>query len=157
MVLFVNTQAAAGTASAKWRKIEQEFRRRFQSARIYLSGNTFAMNDIVRHSLLDGETDFAVAGGDGTVNALLNSILAVSAPANLTRVRIGALGLGSSNDYHKPFVREQFIGEIPCKLDFQNSYLRDIGCLTYESGGRTRRRYFLANTSVGVTAEANLF
>ena len=157
MVLFINTQAAAGTALAKWQKIEPEFRRRFQSTRVCPMGNVCAMNDIVRQAIRDGETDFAAAGGDGTVNALLKSILAVTSSNDLTRVRIGAVGLGSSNDFHKPFVKEQSIDGIPCKLDFQNSYLRDIGCLSYEEGGKTEHRYFIANASIGVTAEANLF
>ncbi len=157
MVLFLNTRAAAGTALEKWKRIESEFSRRFQPLRICSTGDTSALGELVRQALQAGETDFVAAGGDGTVNTLLNAILPFSASADLPAIRMGAVGLGSSNDFHKPFLKEQFIDEIPCKLDFQNSYLRDIGCLSYEDRGKTTRRYFIANSSVGVTAEANLF
>ncbi len=157
MVLFINTRAAAGSALEKWKKIEAEFSRRYTPIKVCPTGDMSVMSNIVRRFFLDGEKDFVAAGGDGTVNALLNSILTVSTTADLQRVRIGAIGLGSSNDFHKPFLKEQLVQNVPCKLDFQNSYLRDVGCLTYESCGKMERRYFLANASLGVTAEANRF
>jgi diacylglycerol kinase (ATP) len=157
MIAFINTHAAAGTALVKWKRIAAEFHRRFGPLQVCQTEDVTGLNDLARRALRHGETDFVAAGGDGTVNALINSILTVSTSTDLTRVRIGAVGLGSSNDFHKPFMRAQFIDDVPCKVGFRNSYLRDIGCLSYEVCGRTERRYFIANASIGVTAEANLF
>src|SRR5262249_27239042 len=54
----------------------------------------------VRH----GRRHFVAAGGDGTVNLALNGLLAVRRRLGLPRdaLRLGALGIGSSNDFLKP-------------------------------------------------------
>lgn len=49
------------------------------------------------------------------------------------------------------------MGDVPCKVDFRNACLRDVGCLTFAESGNMVQRYFLANASTGVTAEANRF
>jgi diacylglycerol kinase family enzyme len=157
MILFLNTRAAGGTALKKWRKIESEFIYRFRPRRIHMPQSVDAMRDRLQHAIENGEIDFVAAGGDGTVNALLNSICEIARPNELPGIRLGAVGLGSSNDFHKPFLEAQFVGDVPCKVDFRNAYLRDIGCLTLRENGHKVQRYFLANASSGVTAEANRF
>ena len=75
MVLLLNTRAAGGTALKKWRKIESEFTQRFRPSQIHTPRNFDAMSDHLQQALRDGETDFVAAGGDGTVNALLQELL----------------------------------------------------------------------------------
>jgi diacylglycerol kinase (ATP) len=157
MVLFINPRAAGGTAQKKWKAIEAEFIRRYRPSRIHVPQSTSDLRAILRDSFRQGETEFVAAGGDGTVNALLNSVFAEINANDVSRIRIGALGLGSSNDFHKPFLKEQFISSVPCKVNFQDSCLRDVGCISFDNDGEIVRRYFLANASCGVTAEANRF
>jgi diacylglycerol kinase family enzyme len=119
--------------------------------------NVDALHDLLRRAIENGENELVAAGGDGTVNTLLNSICEVAHPNVLPEICLGAIGLGSSNDFHKPFLKAQFVGDVPCKVDFRNAYLRDVGCLTIGENGQRVQRYFLANASSGVTAEANRF
>ncbi|MGB5895096.1 MAG: hypothetical protein WBG58_13045, partial [Ignavibacteriaceae bacterium] len=72
-------------------------------------------------------------------------------------IQIGAIGLGSSNDFHKPMNSSHLINGIPCKIDFTATKERDIGCVTYVDNGKRINKYFLINSSIGVTAEANYF
>ena len=155
MVLFINPRAAGGTAQKKWKAIEAEFIERYRPSRIHIPEGISDLRDTLRDAFQRGETDFVAAGGDGTVNALLNCVFCEIEPKDVSRTRIGAIGLGSSNDFHKPFLREQFIGGVPCKVNFQDSYLRDVGCVSFGNDGENIQRYFLANASCGVTAEAN--
>ena len=92
------------------------------------------------------------AGGDGTVNGVLNAILTNGA------VALGAIGLGSSNDFHKPFAPEKCVDGVPVRVDPRTRCARDVGKATLiEPGGATRIRYFVLNASVGVVAQGNAF
>jgi diacylglycerol kinase (ATP) len=70
-------------------------------------------------------------------------------------ISIGVLGIGSSNDFCKPFNKESFINGVPCKINFKDAQLRDVGILKYRSDSGLLCKYFLLNASIGVTAEAN--
>ena len=157
MTLFLNTHAAGGTAPKKWSRIESEFTDRFRPDRIHMPHDADALECFLREAIENGETDFVAGGGDGTVNTLLNSLCEIAGPDEIHGIRLGAIGLGSSNDFHKPFLKAQFVGDVPCKVDFRSAYLRDVGCLAFRENGHRIQRYFLANASSGVTAEANRF
>ncbi len=108
----------------------------------------------VRKALAAGERVFIAAGGDGTVNLLLNALL--NSGARREDVVIGAVGLGSSNDFHKPFRPEAFIEGVPVRMDWQNASACDVIAVRYQNGGDAlSTRYCLINASIGVTAEAN--
>ena len=70
-------------------------------------------------------------------------------------IKIGVLGIGSSNDFCKPYSSEIFINDIPCKINFNTANLRDVGVIKYKSGKQYLHKFFLLNASVGVSAEAN--
>lgn len=155
MIVLLNPKSGGNTATAKWKTVEPMLRG---------SGYPFSKYTLDDHTplkriLLDGlrrcETDFVAAGGDGTVNMLLNSILETIAPEQLHAVRIGAIGLGSSNDFHKMPAGTKLKTGIPCHIDFSSVKPRDVGCLDCIVDGRPVTRYFLNNSSLGVTAEAN--
>ena len=59
------------------------------------------------------------------------------------------MGLGSSNDAHKPIKRQ--IAGIPVRIDAQQAQPRDVGIARWDGGERA----FLVSASVGVTAAAN--
>jgi diacylglycerol kinase family enzyme len=70
-------------------------------------------------------------------------------------LRLGAIGLGSSNDFHKPYNELNLIDNIPYKLNFNKSELRDVGELSFLFNGNRITRYFIINASIGITAEGN--
>jgi diacylglycerol kinase family enzyme len=111
----------------------------------------------ISNAILTGERKFIAAGGDGTINYLLNEILSNTSKTIIDEIQIGAIGLGSSNDFHKPMYSSRLINGIPCKIDFTNTAERDIGCITYVHNEKRIEKYFLVNASIGVTAEANYF
>jgi len=158
MVVFINPAAGGGSAVRKWGRIEGIIRSRFGEEVTCVKTDQVDVSDSVSRFLQEGVNRFVAAGGDGTVNMLVQAILDRAAPDHLERVKIGAIGLGSSNDFHKPFLPYQHVREIPCKLDFQRTVSRDIGVLAFKDDRSIiRHRYWILNAGIGITASANAF
>lgn len=92
------------------------------------------------------------AGGDGTVNEVLNGIADV--PDGFDQVRLGVLPLGTVN----VFAREL---RIPLRLEAAWSMLRrgretriDLGRVHYFEEGRAAQRYFIQLAGAGLDARA---
>ena len=157
MIVFINPTAGSDTALKKWKGIVPALHSSGTPLRTHMLNGQPSIQEEILNCLRAGETDFVAAGGDGTVNALLNALLSVSSGDQIRNIRLGAIGLGSSNDFHKPFIPDQLIDNIPYKTNFNQSLPRDVGCVSYEENGTPTTKYFLINASVGITAEANHF
>jgi diacylglycerol kinase family enzyme len=150
MVILLNTNCCGGKGLEKWNRIKNHI---LNSETTLLQANKNEVIAKLKESVEKGETQFVAAGGDGTINFLLNSLIGLATSEQLNDIAIGAVGIGSSNDFHKPFSAK--IEGIPVCIDFHNSYLSDVGVIKYDSGGSKIEKYFLINSSVGITADAN--
>jgi diacylglycerol kinase family enzyme len=157
MLVFVNPTAGGGRALRRWHEMKPALHRRYGPAEVHIGADDDATVRTVRAALAEGQRFFVAAGGDGAVQRVLQAVME-AAPAWTATPYLGAIGLGSSNDFYKPFRPEQRIGGTPCKLDAAQAARRDVGVLTLDtmSGGAVRR-YWLLNSSLGVTARANAF
>ena len=150
MVIIINTNCCGGKGFQKWNQIKNQI---LDSKKEVLQTNEPGFIDKLKEYIEKVEIHFVSAGGDGTVNYLLNSLIKLATSEQLNKIAIGAIGIGSSNDFHKPFRSKS--GEIPICIDFQNAYLRDAGVIKYDSDKGKVEKYFLINASIGITAEAN--
>ncbi len=99
---------------------------------------------------------FLAAGGDGTVNALLQALVDLGGKDALPDFTLGGVGLGSSNDFHKPF--GQVVDGVPLRINLEEARPRDVCFANYLAGdGEEKKRAFLVSASIGLTAEGNHF
>ena len=116
---------------------------------------TAAMGDARRlatQAVEEGYEIVVAAGGDGTLNEVLNGI--VDAPKGFERARLGVLPLGTVN----VFAREV---QIPLKLERAWQTIRagretliDLGVVDYQENGVPARRYFAQLAGAGLDARA---
>jgi diacylglycerol kinase (ATP) len=94
------------------------------------------------------------AGGDGSMNYMINCLLKLSL-VQRENIVIGAVGLGSSNDFLKPFRR--MIRGIPVRINLNGPIDScDLGYVEYHNHkGDCQSKYFVVNASFGLTAAAN--
>jgi len=157
MLVIVNSSAAGGTALSKWNNIKAIVFPKDSSCNAnIINGDLSFARQLIIESIRKGEKEFVAAGGDGTINFLLNSLFRSQQFCNLKKIKIGAIGIGSSNDFHKPFSNNEK-HFIPVKINFSEAKLRDVGVITYCINDKTITKYFLINASIGLTAEANKF
>jgi diacylglycerol kinase family enzyme len=114
------------------------------------------LHRLVRSAVKQGEMHILAAGGDGTVNSVMNAVMQLG-PGVRTGVVLGAVGLGSSNDFHKPFSPGNLIEGIPVRMNFRKTVSRDVGSVEVEHAGAVTVRRFIINASAGITAEGNAF
>ena len=155
MLVLVNPYAGGGTALKKWNALDNSLLDFSDHQRAYILEHPSMYASVIQSAYEYGERDFVAAGGDGTVNLVLNSLVDLCIQNSQTDLRLGAIGLGSSNDFHKPFIRNQISHSYPYKLDFDQARQRDVGCVQFDQDDKWVKRYFLSNASLGVTAEAN--
>ena len=158
MVIILNPYAAGGKAIEKWKRIESNLFNRFGSIIIRLLNEEMSIKECISDLLKQGHREFIAGGGDGTVNLILQHIIELVPSSQLSKIKIGAIGLGSSNDFHKPFTNKQMINGIPCKFNFRLAAARDVGILSFpDHKEHIQQKYWLINASIGIAAEANLF
>jgi diacylglycerol kinase (ATP) len=155
MNVIINKYAAGGTAEKKWELIKDLINQRFDNINLIDVQNQIGLANVIKEAIVEENKDFIIAGGDGTINLFLNKAIEIVGEKTIKLFRFGAIGIGSSNDFHKPFQADSTILGIPIKTNFKDSQLRDVGIIRYKSGLETLQKYFLLNASIGVTAEAN--
>jgi len=155
MLVVLNRRAHGGRAAERWERVAPFLRTAASFDVVDGDGDIAPVRQRIRRALQAGETRFVAAGGDGTVN-LLATALAQDAPERLEDLTLGGIGLGSSNDFHKPHPATAEIDGVPTRLDFAHAERRDVcGAQTWTEDGASRTLYWIVNASVGITAEAN--
>lgn len=155
MNVILNTNAAGGRAEKKWESIKDLIFKKFSDVKVLSTRENYIIKNQIMNSIKDRDYNFIIAGGDGTVNNFVNCIMEVLNEEGIKNVKIGVAGIGSSNDFCKPFNTKSFVNNIPCKINFDDIQLRDVGVIKYKRGLQTLTKFFLLNASIGVTAEAN--
>ena len=157
MFIVVNPHAAGGRGLRRWRRVERALRARDLAFDAAVTQTPSECEQTVREAIAAGATCIVAAGGDGTVNTVANAVLS-AAPPGEAPLLLGAIGLGSSNDFHKPLAGGSHVAGVPVRLHATSAQSIDVGRTTYSGPcGGTHTRYFVLNASVGLVAEANGF
>ena len=156
MHVLLNPHCDHGRGGKKWARIASDWQGRFGDCRITETHSTEGLVEILRGLVREGEQTIVAAGGDGTVHWILNALLSLPRSGPERAVSFGAVGLGSSNDFHKPFRPENAIRGIPVRLDAGQSRLQDLIEVRWEdeTGGK-HARFCVNNAGLGITAEGN--
>lgn len=156
MFVLLNTMAGGGRAGERWRQIGPLVERTLGPFALCSVRDVRCARGEVAAAVHRGERRFVAAGGDGTVNRLLEDLVETAPPAVLDDAAVGAIGLGSSNDFHKPRAGLPQTGGVPARLNFAAAQPADLGVLLYlDADGAARRRFWINNASIGVTADGN--
>jgi diacylglycerol kinase family enzyme len=152
--VILNLNCKGGKGLKYWKKISPFLEKSYGPLSIHVSADKAKSIYTMKNLLFRGQRTFISAGGDGCVNLLINTIIANKKQIPLSDFTIGALGLGSSNDFHKPVVEK--IQNVPVRLNDEKPILRDVGEIVYlDKSNKQKKIYFLISSSAGIVAEGN--
>ena len=156
MIILLNKYSNGKGGPRKWHEVRKELEARYIKGDYGLAYSFEGFQKRFRRDFLNGERLFIAAGGDGTVNFLVNQIMQMGS-CEREQIVMGAVGLGSSNDFHKPCsTRNRVNGSVQLKMDHRNLIKHNIGQIDFEDENyQWHRRYFIINCSVGIIAQAN--
>jgi diacylglycerol kinase (ATP) len=170
MIVLLNKYCNGTGGLEKWKKLRAGLEKNYLGKDYTIISGFKKFKAECLQELDRGERIFVAAGGDGTVNFILNQMMALENGLREELI-LGAIGLGSSNDFHKPFARNgsgktngngdahsNGNGKVPVKLDYKGAKSHNVGLVEYEDLEHNRHcKYFIVNCSVGLVAQANYF
>lgn len=145
MYTFItNPNARSGLGIQLWNELESLLRDKHVEYEVYFTRYQKHATDIVRGITSDGGTHtLIVLGGDGTINEVVNGI------TDLSRVTLGYIPIGSSNDFSRgmglPKDPEEALENI---LHPSHYTSMNVGVLTYQN--KTQR--FIVSAGIGFDA-----
>ena len=151
-LVVLNPAAHGGAAARRFAAIRPAVEALFDATVVVGRADGAWVGD-ARAALARGTRIFVAAGGDGTAHSLLNALVDAPHRPPLDALALGAVGLGSSNDLHKP-VRTRIDG-VPVLLDISGAAPRDVVRCSYVGGSASHHACILISASLGVTACAN--
>lgn len=114
---------------------------------IVTPGSVDETRRLIQELAKSGQTHFALAGGDGTVNLAANALLELE---DIDKPVIGVLPVGTGCDLLRTFGLPQNLGQAARHLATDDTYEIDVATLE----GAWGRRYFVNVAQVGVGAAA---
>ena len=153
--VLVNPAARGGKGVSLWNQISPLVRETVEPLAVHQDLEGVWRRDL-HQAIESGVRVVIAAGGDGTVHALLQGLVEQAGERPLSDFSIGGVGIGSSNDFHKPFQRVE--KGIPIRVNAGQGTPRDVGLVRYGTPeGREEKRFFFVSASMGLTAEGNHF
>jgi len=143
--LVVNPKAANGASGRRWSALEPRLRAagcRFEAS---VTPTPRDVEEVVAGALTRGCRRFLAAGGDGTLNQLAQALL-TQTPDRLAGLAIGALPLGSGNDWAA--WHGMAIESAPRDLARSTLTPIDVGRVEFQGG--MPPRYFLNVAGAGL-------
>lgn len=158
MLILVNKTSNSGQGAVKWEKVEHYLKQQKISYDARCPGSADECVDIIRQEIKADQKLFIAAGGDGTANLVLNTLFNPETDAPYDGITYGAIGLGSSNDFHKPFEDFPDADGVPLRVNESAAKAVDVGMVTFtDINGKEGKQYFILNASIGFVAQGNAY
>ena len=155
IAFIVNPNAAMGSASKEWPRIEALARDRLGPFQAQLTAGPEDATGLARQALIEGAEVVVCIGGDGTLNEVVNGFMGEDGPIRPDAL-LGFIPLGTGCDLIKtvPIPRD-----VNRALDLiRDRHVRpiDLGRLQYrDHNGNSAYRYFHNVTSFGLGGEVD--
>ena len=150
-LVIVNPNAGSRKGEKHWHKISnllKDSEIKFQE--VFTKHKEHAIS-IVSDSIKKGIQKFIVVGGDGTLNEVVNGIFNQhNVPT--TQFLVAMIPVGTGNDWCRMFDIPFSYKKAVHLIKKQNTFLQDIGLVSYVNSTKNTQRYFINMAGMGYDA-----
>ena len=159
-MIIVNPNAGVQKGTKEWPKIHRIIEKEGVDHDFLLTEHKDHAIHLTRKSIEKGYRKIVVVGGDGTLNEVLNGIF-LQQTCPVLDIIMGIIPIGTGNDWCRMFnVSFEYEGAVKL-LKQQNTFVQDVGKVSYHKKDQTYDRYFMNVTGMGydalVAKKTNLF
>ena len=152
LTVIANPNAGRGQVAQHLPELERALRARRLEYRILETAGPGDAERLAREALASGERFLVAAGGDGTVDGVVNGMLADDRPVDPDAV-LGVVAAGSGNDFVRTFGLPGDAGRATAVLQGESVFPIDVGKVTFATAdGTTASRYFAGVAEAGLGA-----
>jgi diacylglycerol kinase (ATP) len=149
--VIVNPNAGNKKGQKDWNRIADIFSREGVAIVPVFTKRKGEAIELTRSAIAEGFRNFAVVGGDGTLNEVVNGIF-TQEHCPTAEVTVSLIPVGTGNDWGRmfgiPMVYEGAVKVIREK----KCLLHDVGLVSYHQGEAAEKRYFLNIAGLGFEA-----
>jgi len=150
LYVIANPKAGRGMVAQELPELERALRQRRLEYEIVETSGPGDAERLAREAIRDGRKYLVAAGGDGTVDEVVNGMIEDDAPIDPEAV-LGVVGAGSGNDFVKTFGLAADANRGSAILAGDRLFPIDVGKVTYTTpDGGTASRYFAGVTEAGL-------
>lgn len=153
--LILNPQAGGGRGAKLEKKIYQQMQAAgigFEALKTNYAGEA---ETAAAKAIEAGFNKIVVAGGDGTLNEVINGVLSQSVKPS-EELLIAQIPIGTGNDWRKTWGIPKGIKESISLLRNPKSTLQDVAKVTYQNSGVEEIKWFINMAGCGFDAEVTL-
>lgn len=148
-ICIIFNPAARGEKARKFQLSLEAFGGKFALKPTHCAG---AARSLAAIAVQEGYTTIVAAGGDGTLNEVLNGI--ADSEGGFERARLGVLPLGTVNVFARELRVPAKLKEVWPLLESGPEIKLDVGCAEFQTSAGAAKRLFLQLAGAGLDARA---
>ncbi len=153
--LILNPQAGGGKGAKLEKKIYQQMHIAGIDFEAFKTNYAGEAQTAAVQAIEAGFNKIVVAGGDGTLNEVINGVLSQNAKPS-EELLIAQIPIGKGNDWRKTWGIPEGIKESIFLLRNPDSTLQDVAKITYQNAGVEDSKWFINIAGCGFDAEVTL-
>jgi len=149
---IINPAAGRRDVCARWQAIENALREADVEVDTAETSGVGDATRLVARAMSDGRHRFITAGGDGSVNEVVQGVME-SAPDTAHRVTLAAAPLGTGNDWARSIAMPVDPRGIARAIASGRTMLHDVGAIDFPDEPAGSRRWFINVAGAGYDAD----
>lgn len=149
--VVINPTAGGGRGLEDWPYISKLLRDHQIVHEYAFTERKYHATELVVEAVAAGFRKIIIAGGDGTIHEVVNGLF-IQQEVDPKEVLLAVVGVGTGNDWMRMFGVPKKYSEAVRAIVEGNSFLQDVGRITYHEASYRQSRYFVNGAGIGFDA-----